>query len=144
MLDGFEVISAKSKYDISSSRGRIDWYYAHGEQARVKQREIRFPSFELMKLVPGDEVELVMPYVGEHTSLIVGDFRYVSGNLRWGHYSDLVQTPGPAVLVYGISARVPYWSIVIPQTLVSAWLLLNRPRKPNLKPITEPVPETAT
>ena len=37
-----------------------------------------------------------------------------------------------------------YWSIVIPLTLLSAWLLLSKPRKANLKPITEPVPETAT
>ncbi len=30
----------------------------------------------------------------------------------------------------GFSLRIPYWSIVIPLTLLSAWLLLSKPRKP--------------
>ena len=33
---------------------------------------------------------------------------------------------------------VPYWSLVIPLTLISAWLLLSRPRKTNPKKIADP------
>ena len=36
---------------------------------------------------------------------------------------------------------VPYWSIVIPLTLLSAWLLLIKPRSSHRKKITEPIPE---
>ena len=39
---------------------------------------------------------------------------------------------------------IHYWSIVIPLTLISSWLLLSKPRTTNVKPISEPVPETAT
>jgi len=37
----------------------------------------------------------------------------------------------------------PYWSIVIPLTLLSAWLLISKPRKSTPKKIIETVPETA-
>ncbi len=34
---------------------------------------------------------------------------------------------------------VPYWSIVIPLTLLSAYLLLSKPHKSTPKKITEPI-----
>jgi len=37
--------------------------------------------------------------------------------------------------------RVPYWSITIPLTLISLWLLVSKPRKLNQKKISEPIPE---
>ena len=42
-----------------------------------------------------------------------------------------------------LSWAIPYWSIVIPLTLLSAWLLLNKPRKSYVKPISESIPKTA-
>lgn len=36
---------------------------------------------------------------------------------------------------------IPFWSIVIPMTLLSAWLLLSKPRKSTSEKITESVPE---
>ena len=41
------------------------------------------------------------------------------------------------------SYQVPYWFIVIPLTLLSAYLLLSKPRKSTQGKITEPVPEKA-
>ena len=38
---------------------------------------------------------------------------------------------------------IPYWSIVIPLTLISLWLLLSKPRQSNQKKTSEPVPEKA-
>ena len=35
---------------------------------------------------------------------------------------------------------VPYWSIVFPLTVVSAWLLLSKPRVAAPKPSAEPIP----
>jgi len=39
---------------------------------------------------------------------------------------------------------IPYWSIVIPLTLISFWLLLSKPRKSTSKKITEPIPTEGT
>ena len=36
---------------------------------------------------------------------------------------------------------VPYWSVVFPLTLLSAYLLLSKPRKSNQKKTTEPITE---
>ena len=37
-------------------------------------------------------------------------------------------------------AVVPYWSIVVPLTFLSAFLLLTKPRKSSPMKITEPIP----
>jgi hypothetical protein len=73
-----------------------------------------------------------------------GDFHFGSGR-RFGGGGRLNMTDG--VLEYfprelreteadtvGVSA--PYWSIVIPLTLVSAWLLLSKPRQLKEKPLS--------
>ena len=36
---------------------------------------------------------------------------------------------------------IPYWSIVIPLTVISFWLLLSKPRKSNQMEISEPISE---
>jgi hypothetical protein len=36
---------------------------------------------------------------------------------------------------------IPYWSTVIPLTLLSAFMLLSKPRKSNPLKIVEPIPE---
>jgi hypothetical protein len=41
---------------------------------------------------------------------------------------------------FGIRTFVPYWSIVLPLTLLSAILLLSKPRKSIQIKITEPIP----
>jgi hypothetical protein len=38
---------------------------------------------------------------------------------------------------------VSHWLIVIPLTLLSAWLLLSKPRRPKMKSADEPVSEPA-
>lgn len=40
-----------------------------------------------------------------------------------------------------IRTVVPYWSLVLPTTLLSAWLLLSKPRQSTSKTIIEPTPE---
>ena len=47
-------------------------------------------------------------------------------------------SPRDRLDLYSIS----YWSIVIPLTLISLWLLVSIPRKSNQSKITEPIPET--
>ena len=44
--------------------------------------------------------------------------------------------------IFGVKIRVilfPYWSIVLPPTLLSAWLLLSKPRVAKL-PVNDDVP----
>jgi len=36
--------------------------------------------------------------------------------------------------------RVPYWSLTVPLTLISAFLLLSKPRQSNPNKLTEPIP----
>ena len=40
--------------------------------------------------------------------------------------------------------RIPYWAIVVPLTLLSAWLLLSTPRQSPLRKIAEPNPNEGT
>jgi hypothetical protein len=52
--------------------------------------------------------------------------------------SDLVTTAGTAPYILESETwQIPYWSIVIPLTLISAWCLLTKPRT---KPATKPEP----
>ncbi len=43
-----------------------------------------------------------------------------------------------------VGFTVPYWSVVIPLTLISLWLLLFKPRQSNSDKITEPIPNEGT
>lgn len=37
---------------------------------------------------------------------------------------------GQEIMAEGTGVTLPYWSIVVPLTLLSAWLLLSKPRPP--------------
>lgn len=47
-----------------------------------------------------------------------------------------------SVLHFKTACQIPYWSIVIPLTLLSTYLLLSKPRQTTSKKITESVPTT--
>ena len=56
-------------------------------------------------------------------------------------FESLSQVPGNANWMRRVEIwQAPYWSITIPLTLMSLWLLLSKPRPKNPKHITEPVP----
>jgi hypothetical protein len=136
MFDGIEIISSNSKYSLSSVRGKIRWFYAHGDQARVEKREFRFPSFVLDENNFDSKFELRL----KRWSFVLSDFRFMTGSESQLFYSDLVQAQGPPVLVNQIIAQIPYWSIVLPLTVISAWCLLTKPRT---KTATKPEPSNA-
>lgn len=54
----------------------------------------------------------------------LGGFRIVTANASWNDIQFL-------------EMRVPYWSIVVPLTLTSAWLLLVKPRTRRPQPASE-------
>jgi len=66
--------------------------------------------------------------------LLASEWTYHWNGFRFGATKS-----GPDV--FGVAAlTAPYWSIVIPLTLLSAYLLLSNPRKSNQKKITETIP----
>lgn len=122
-FDGIQRFSTDSQSGLGSIHGQIRGFYFHSNQARIKKQEFRFPSFAVK---PTDQKEFDF---GENSKTIgVGDFQFHQGSGIWGHYSDLAQTPGPPVQVDLMAVRIPYWSIVIPLILLSAYLLLSKPR----------------
>lgn len=56
--------------------------------------------------------------------------------LSWSVLGFVIMTSPIEFLI-----MVPYWSIVIPLTLLSAWLLLSKPRKSNQDRAAEAIPQ---
>ncbi|MEI8017188.1 MAG: hypothetical protein WCH39_03260 [Schlesneria sp.] len=54
----------------------------------------------------------------------------------WFSFSNEVRTT--SLMIFSL----PYWSITIPLTLLSGWLLLSKPRQPQSKAPVEPISET--
>ena len=74
----------------------------------------------------------------------VSFFNHDSGvNWCWQLYGfgvgELRHEATPDQLTFWIA---PYWSIVFPLTLISAWFLISKPRQLTQKKIKEPVPDT--
>jgi hypothetical protein len=69
------------------------------------------------------------------TSLPLSDFTVFNedGQLEFGIGED-------AIIQYQYMSlfRMQYWTAIIPLTLLSAWLLLSKPRTPTPKPTVEP------
>lgn len=73
---------------------------------------------------------------------------FIGGNVNWWWNSngfrviDVKNETTGNILYRGLA--IPYWSIVLPMALLSAWLLLNKPRVANQKAVTKPVHEKVT
>lgn len=130
--DGFDQTLSQSRYGISSVRGKIRAYFARSEHARVLKMGHQFWSY---KLDPNQKTDLDVEK--ESSGLNLGNFRLLRSNQDWGHYSELVQTAGPAVPVTLFDVQLPYWSIVMPLTALSAYLLLSKPRSPKPGTVSE-------
>ena len=51
---------------------------------------------------------------------------------------------GALTIDSGFVITIPYWSVVIPLTLISAYLLLSKPRQSTQQKIVEPIPTEGT
>jgi len=67
----------------------------------------------------------------------VFDRRWQYWGFDFGKGHEIQQPPTEYILQFMF---IPYWSIVLPLTLLSAFLLLSKPRKSTPKKITEPSP----
>jgi len=139
ILYTFEIVARKTKYSGSSMKGRIALYHDHADQARVIQTAVRRNSAVIATTTISE-----FEFTGNQLDIVVGEFYFKSGTDITGYYSDLLQTPGPPIPSYLIAAQAPYWSITIPLTLISLWLLLSKARRTNQKKITEPIKAEGT
>lgn len=79
---------------------------------------------------PADATDVIQGWVIP----IVIDWRWQSSGFDFGTFHDADQ-PEYQVKFW----TIPYWSIVIPLTLISLWLLLPKPRGPTPKMISESI-----
>lgn len=73
-------------------------------------------------------------------SYAAGDFYAAGGSCLAGFPSLFVPKPGAPVPFSKTIAQVPYWSIVPPLTLLSAWLVIFRPGKVRQAPAIPAAP----
>lgn len=120
--DGIWLFSPKSRYGVVSNRGCLTLQYAHSHDARGTGWDFKWDSHQRR---PKAEVEVT----GHFLNLILSNFSFVSKTAYWGYYSDLVRSPGPTVSVDWVHVQLPYWFLVAPVTILSAYLLLCKPRR---------------
>ena len=76
----------------------------------------------------------------EEIGFHAGKFLFAGDNSpfrpAWFSFSNEVRTT--SLMIFSL----PYWSITIPLTLLSGWLLLSKPRQPQSKAPVEPISET--
>ena len=126
--DGVWLFSPKSRFGVVSNRGCLTWHYAHSRDARGTEWRLEWDSHQVRHKSDKEDNKLV-------SSLLLKDFWFNLSTGMWFYYSDLVRTPGPPVSVKSSAVRAPYWFLVIPITLLSAYLLLSSPRqKPSAPP----------
>jgi hypothetical protein len=125
--DGAAVTFIKHRYSVRSYRNQILWDSQHVNDGRLYHPFFRYFSVVIAKLSQPHQDPLVeLP--NREWSLVVGDFYLAKGAYRAGHPSLFVPKPGPPVPVSTIIAQTPYWSIVVPLILLSAWLILSKPK----------------
>jgi hypothetical protein len=78
----------------------------------------------------------------EEIGFHAGKFLFAGDNSpfrpAWFSFSNEVRTT--SLMIFSL----PYWSITIPLTLLSCWLLLSKPRQPQSKASVELISETVT
>lgn len=125
ICDGMAITFTKSRYSVRSYRHQILWDHEH-----VKNGRLYHPFFSHFRVIISEATHSD-PFDGFrecHWRVSAGDFYIASGIGLAGYYSNFVPKPGPPVRFSLMIAQTPYWSIVLPLTLLSAWLLLGTPR----------------
>jgi hypothetical protein len=110
---------------IASFRGRTIWILMHNLNGYVPSPESFYSSREL------DPSGTYEPFSTRDASW---HWHCRLGGFEMGRMNGLGIVCDQTVLM------VPYWSIVIPLTLLSPWLLLSKPRQTPPKQTAEPAP----
>ena len=82
-------------------------------------------------------VAVLKPQWGRAAQPIGGNSKRTTQS-PWVFHGRIESNNGGPTHLHGLG--VPYWSIVMPLTLLSAWLLFSKPRQSTSVKITEPFP----
>ena len=142
-IDSMAITLTKNRYSARSYRHQILWDHQH-----VDVGKLYHPFFSKFSVAIA---ELTQPFAEPLDELrerdwciVAGDFYIASGTEVAGYYSLFVPKPGPPVRYSVVIAQTPYWSVTIPLTLASLWLLLSKPRKSTQKKTAGPIPVKRT
>ena len=128
-VDLIELNGKPWRYNVSSGFGQLHFW-------QMSPLEKKIPFFRasfVMKL---------KNFTGHTITNGVATFDPMRNQTTWRwdwmgfHLSDGMKGTVQVRLCF-----VPYWSIVIPLTLISLWLLLVKPHRSTQKKITEPITE---
>lgn len=131
-IDGFAITLPKNRYSVRSYNHQILWDHQH-----VDQGKLYHPFFDSLSMKIDKDFKFSDPRDRRKEGdkmVAFGDFYILRGKRFAGFKSHFVPTPGPAVPFLEVRAQTPYWSIVAPLTLLSAWLLFSKPRSKSTSP----------
>jgi len=95
----------------------------------------KFPPLSEMKFYwTSEKISDTSPHVGN-----MSDFAN-PGQKVWGLFGFAFGSPLGSDELHFSEVELPYWMVTILLSLLSAFLLLSKPRKSNQKKITEPIP----
>jgi hypothetical protein len=121
MADTVAFLHAGSSKSLRSFDGRLEWHDDLWISGNMPQ-PVRWQSMTL------SHYQWIWSIEKDTARLNVDVARQFGSSQR-----ELVQ----------IAFMVPYWSITIPLTMMSAWLLLSKLRRPKVQSAGEPVSEPA-
>lgn len=127
-LDSAAIAFPQNRYEIQSLQQNIRFFHT-----RISDRRLGHPFWSCysdpitsLEQPISDPRELL----GENRRVLeFGDGYLGAGSFEAEYRSLLVPKPGPPVRVFQTVALIPHWSVVIPLTLLSGWLLLSKPRR---------------
>lgn len=134
ICDGVAVTFYRSRYSARSYRQQILW-----DHHSIATGQLYHPFFNhfSVEIATAQHLDPFSSLRERDWCWIAGDFYIAHGWGMAGHPSNFVPTPGPPVRYSLLIAQTPFWSIVLPLTLLSAWLLLSKPRKSKPKIVDE-------
>lgn len=123
--------------NLISSRDGLSWlklYYAEGQ--RMDDRTQRFTEQTRWVSESGQVVNSQLSFD------VSKDFAHAKRHLQWCgfHFAESEGNVAARRIQFAVWT-VPYWSITVPLTLISLWLLLSKPRKSTQKKTIESIPE---
>jgi len=119
------------KYALAARGEVIDWTRSES----VDGASINQPGFSWRRIPKWTKSQLTPTEIKISESRLLDWDRRLCG---FAFYSGQIKVPftnGPVITVRMIGCSVPFWSIVVPLTALSAYMLLNKPREKNKQPV---------
>ena len=136
--DFVRVCFVRNCYQITSFENRVLWVHEYVNEGSIDDPFVQCRAFEVNESLqrPNPLRRLNERY----WNVAIGDCFVVSGTGKAGYPTRFLKKPGPSITYGLIAARIPHWSVVLPLTAISAFLLLKKPKSSTSKKIPEPNP----